>query len=101
MQAVRQQTGSLLVDLTRDCISPPWLAVLLRVGATVGLVEGYNKIYKKIEESANDYDYGTDLMMDANERLAQDVAEKYEAIEEDMYNFRSNGIETLLNSFDD
>ena len=83
----------------------PWLAggaIAFGVGATViGLVEGYNNLQKKIEESANDYDYGTDLMMDANERLAQDVAEKYEAIEEDMYNFRSNGIETLLNSFDE
>ena len=99
-------TGSLLSGLSAlGTALAPWLvggAIAFGVGATVvGLVEGYNNLQKQIEESANDYDYGTDLMMDANERLAQDVAEKYKAIEEDMYNFRSNGIETLLDSFDE
>ena len=99
------KAGSLLGGLNALGIAlAPWLvggAIAFGVGATVvGLVEGYKNLQKQVEESANDYDYGTDLMMDANERLAQDVAEKYEAIEEDMYNFRSNGIETLLNSFD-
>ena len=99
-------SGSLLAGLgALGTALAPWLvggAIAFGVGATVvGLVEGYNNLQKQIEESANDYDYGTDLMMDANERLAQDVAEKYKAIEEDMYNFRSNGIETLLNSFDE
>ena len=100
------KAGSLLGGLNALGMAlAPWLAggaIAFGVGATViGLVEGYQNLQKQIEESANDYDYGTDLMMDANERLAQDVAEKYEAIEEDMYNFRSDGIETLLNSFDE
>ena len=99
-------SGSLLTGLgALGTALAPWLvggAIAFGVGATViGLVEGYQNLQKQVEESAKDYDYGTDLMMDANERLAQDVAEKYEAIEEDMYNFRSNGIETLLNSFDE
>ena len=99
-------TGGLLAGLhALGMALAPWMlggAIAVGVVATVdSLVTAYQNLQKQAEESANDYDYGTDLMMDANKRLAQDVAEKYRAIEEDMYNFRSNGIETLLNSFDE